>query len=307
VRWLHFTSPLLAAGTSSQVILHLSFPWPTLRFLNGLSTAWKYLPIALPFSLATVVGGIDNTESAAAAGDEYDTRAILLTEGFCTLAAGLCGGVVESTPYIGHPAYKSMGAGAGYTILTGLFIGLGGILGFLPFFVDWIPASAVAPILVYIGLEVIAQAFLASPQRHALAVAISVLPSLAFLAQVEANAMVTALGSNLSNIRGDAGQTLQTLNLLGSGFIITAVLWGAATASLIDRRFRAGALYLIAGAICSLFGVIHSPAAQGSFVLPWKTHNPLPWYFSAAYLIAACVVAGSKFLSQDQSAIALVE
>ena len=26
---------------------------------------------------------------------------------------------MESTPYIGHPAYKAMGAGAGYVILTG--------------------------------------------------------------------------------------------------------------------------------------------------------------------------------------------
>lgn len=299
LRWLHFTSPLLAVGASSPVALHLSFPWPTLRFIGGLSTAWRYLPIALPFSLATVVGGIDNTESAAAAGDEYDTRAILLTEGFCTLAAGLCGGVVESTPYIGHPAYKSMGAGAGYTILTGLFIGLGGIFGFLPFLVDWIPAAAVAPILVYIGLEVIAQAFLASPRRHSIAVAISVLPSLAFLAQVEANSVLTALGASITQVTGDAGESLQTLNLLGSGFIITAILWGAATASLIDRRFRASALYLIAGSLFCLFGVIHSPASQGSFVLPWKAGGSLPWHFAAAYLLAACMVAGSKFLDQE--------
>ena len=39
------------------------------------------LPVALPFALATIVGGIDCTESAAAAGDVYDTRTILLTEG----------------------------------------------------------------------------------------------------------------------------------------------------------------------------------------------------------------------------------
>jgi AGZA family xanthine/uracil permease-like MFS transporter len=277
----------------------MSFPWPTFGFLGGLTTAWRYLPIALPFALSTVVGGIDNTESAAAAGDEYDTRAILLTEGFCTLAAGLCGGVVESTPYIGHPAYKSMGAGAGYTILTGLFIGIGSVLGFLPFFVDWIPASAVAPILVYIGLEVIAQAFLASPRQHSLAVAISLLPSLAFLAQLEANAVVTALGSSIDQIAGDTGESLRTLSLLGNGFIITAVLWGAATANLINRRFRSSALYLLTGAFFSLFGIIHSPTAGGSFVLPWKTSAILSWHFATAYLLGAVVVIAAKFLSPE--------
>ena len=64
------------------------------------------LPVALPFALATVVGGIDCTESAAAAGDEYDTTHVLWTEAIASLLAGALGGVIQTTPYIGHPAYK---------------------------------------------------------------------------------------------------------------------------------------------------------------------------------------------------------
>ena len=45
-----------------------------------------YLSIALPFALVTIIGGIDNTESAAAAGDEYRTRDVLLTEALATVA-----------------------------------------------------------------------------------------------------------------------------------------------------------------------------------------------------------------------------
>jgi AGZA family xanthine/uracil permease-like MFS transporter len=299
LRAFHVGSPLLTTTGPAAMTLHLAFPWPSLAFLGGLSKAWGFLPIALPFSLSTVVGGIDNTESAAAAGDEYDTRAILLTEGFCTLAAGLCGGVVESTPYIGHPAFKSMGAGAGYAILTGLFIGLGGMLGFLPFFVGSIPASAIAPVLVYIGLEVVAQAFLASPARHSLAVAISLLPSLAFLVALQVNAVLAAVGAQASQIAGETGESLHALNLLSNGFIITAILWGAATAELIDRRFRFSALYLVAGALFCLFGVIHSPAAQGTFVLPWRAGTTLPWHFAAAYLVAAATIAGARFAGRD--------
>src|SRR6202043_417180 len=83
--------------------------WPDLDWSEVLPTALGKLPIALPFALATIVGGIDCTESAAAAGDEYATRAILLTEGVVSLLAGLLGGVIQTTPYIGHPAYKKMG------------------------------------------------------------------------------------------------------------------------------------------------------------------------------------------------------
>ncbi|MBT9331031.1 hypothetical protein [Paracidobacterium acidisoli] len=302
LREIHLGSPLLTGAGPVSMALHPAFPWPSFAFLGGLSKAWAFLPIALPFSLSTVVGGIDNTESAAVAGDEYDTRAILLTEGFCTLAAGLCGGVVESTPYIGHPAYKSMGAGAGYAILTGLFIGLGGMLGFLPFFVGAIPASAIAPVLVYIGLEVIAQAFLASPKRHGVAVAISLLPSLAFLVVLQVNAVISAVGAQISQITGETGESLHALILLSNGFIITAILWGAATAELIDRRFRHSAFYLVTGALFCLFGVIHSPTAQGTFVLPWQAGSTLPWHFAAAYLLAAVAAGGACLLKRETDA-----
>jgi len=299
----HFASPIMAAGPSASAGLHVAVPWPTLAFLGGLSAAWAYLPIALPFSLATVVGGIDNTESAAAAGDEYDTRAILLTEGFCTLAAGLCGGVVESTPYIGHPAYKAMGARSGYAIATALFIGAGGIVGFLPWFVDWIPAAAVAPILVYIGIEVIAQAFLASPRRHGAAVAVAVLPSLAFLIAIQTNSALGAAGANLSKLTGEVGESLRSVNLLGNGFIISALVWGAATAELIDRRYLRSAGFLLCGAVLSLFGVIHSPAAQGTFVLPWKEPSHLPLQFALAYVAAAVTVFAARWMVAGKAAL----
>jgi len=291
-----FSSPIAAAAPEAISELRVSFPWPSLAFLGGLSLAWGYLPIALPFALATIVGGIDNTESAAAAGDEYDTRAILLTEGFCTLAAGLCGGVVESTPYIGHPAYKAMGAGAGYAVATGLFVGLGGVFGYLPFFVDWIPAAAVAPILIYIGIEVVAQAFVASPQRHSPAVALALLPSIAFVVGLEMSALLEAAGLRLEALSGEIAETVRTLGLLGSGFIISALLWGAAIAELIDQRFRVSAAYFLAGAVLCLFGVIHSPAPQGTLFLFWRLDSAVPYHFALAYLAAGGMVAAASLL-----------
>jgi len=295
------SSPLAAAPQEADSALRLALPLPSFAFLGALSLAWAYLPIALPFAIMTIVGGIDNTESAAAAGDEYDTRGILVTEGFCTFAAGLCGGVVESTPYIGHPAYKKMGAGAGYAVATGLFVGLGGMLGFLPFLIDWIPAAAVAPILVYIGLEVVAQAFLASPERHGPAVSLALLPSLAFLVALEINSILAAAGVKLESLGAEMAETVGTLRLLGSGFIITAVLWGAATAELIDRRFRRSSLYFLAGALLCLFGVIHSPLPQGTLFLPWQAGSPIPFHFAAAYLALALTVLAASSLARPRA------
>jgi AGZA family xanthine/uracil permease-like MFS transporter len=287
------------AAPSATAELRLAVPWPSFAFLDGLSQAWFYLPIALPFAVMTIIGGIDNTESAAAAGDEYDTRGILATEGFCTFVAGLCGGVVESTPYIGHPAFKKMGAGAGYAVATALFVGLGGMLGYLPLLVDWIPAAAIAPILIYIGLEVLGQGMLATPPRHAFAVALAVLPSIAFLLSLEMGSLLAAAGPALANLTGELGDTFRAVKLLGNGFIVTALIWGAATAELIDRRFRRSALYFIAGAVLCLFGVIHSPTAQGTFFLPWKIADKTPITFAAGYGALGLLVLSAGLVRQS--------
>ena len=147
--------------------------------------ALKYLPIAIPFALLTVVGGINVTESARVAGDDFKTRDILLTEAVATLIAGVCGGVAQSTPYIGQPAYKGMGARAGYTLITGLFVGLGGILGYVGYIVELIPRAVLAPILIFVALDIMVQATLACPHRHAPAVVFSYFPTVARLLAIK--------------------------------------------------------------------------------------------------------------------------
>jgi AGZA family xanthine/uracil permease-like MFS transporter len=71
--------------------LRFALPVPTLGFAQGLADAWLYFPIVLPFTLAIVVGSVDVTESAAAAGDTYPTRRIILADAAATTLAGLCG------------------------------------------------------------------------------------------------------------------------------------------------------------------------------------------------------------------------
>ena len=84
-----------------------------------------------------------------------DTRDILLTEAVRDPARRhLTGGVAQSTPYIGQPAYKRMGSRAGYTLLTGIVIGLGGMLGAVSFIVELIPRAVLRPIL-FVALDLV--------------------------------------------------------------------------------------------------------------------------------------------------------
>src|SRR5881397_2642079 len=274
----------------------MALPWPTLAWLDALDAALPYLSVALPFALVTIIGGIDNTESAAAAGDEYRARDILLTEAVATLVAGLCGGVVQNTPYIGHPAYKAMGARAGYTLATGLVIGVGAAAGALSLLVAVLPEAAIAPILVFIGLEITAQGFLASPPRHGAAVALTFVPVVAAVVLIESGGLFSALGGSPTALTGDAALGYQALVVLGNGFILTAVLWGWALVAIIDHQLvLAGLLFAVASA-ASMFGVIHSPLTTGALFWPWAPPSAIPSHLAGAYgvLAAICWLASAR-------------
>ncbi|MFO0909265.1 MAG: permease [Isosphaeraceae bacterium] len=161
--------------------LRAVLPMPLMEWWGWVQLNWKeaasYLPVAIPLALATVVGGIDCTESASAAGDEYSTGQIIAAEGVATLVGGLFGGVIQSTPYIGHPAYKAMGARAGYTLATALFVGGAGVLGYFDWIFYLIPKPVVFPILIFVGLEITAQSFHHTTRRHYPAVALACVPA----------------------------------------------------------------------------------------------------------------------------------
>lgn len=284
------------AYTVPRLAFHPGFPAPSLGFLEGIIPALKYLPIAVPFAILTIVGGINVTESARVAGDGFDTRKILLTEAVATLIAGICGGVAQSCPYIGHPAYKRMGSRAGYTLLTGVFIGLGGMLGYVSFIVELIPRAVLAPILVFICLEITAQAFVHSPRRHASAVVLAILPTIARLLSIQYENPEIVPTQQLHHLLNKAGSGLPEILVtvaLGNGFILTGMLWGAFLAEMIDRRLRNCAIYLFILALLTFFGIIHSASLQANVYFPWLLtgiEQQIPYQFTLAYIVLGMMV-----------------
>jgi adenine/guanine/hypoxanthine permease len=301
---LHALQPPPAGAEGGSAVAGSALPaWPaaTVGFEwwgHVATAALLKMPVALPFALATIVGGIDCTESAAAAGDEYDTRTILLTEGVASVIAGLFGGVIQNTPYIGHPAYKKMGGrAAAYTLATALFIGFLGYSGWFVHVFAWLPKEAMFPILVFVGLEITAQTFRATPSHHYPALALAALPALAYL------------GIILFNSVGDVNPQLpfqvrnvQTLRCLANGFIVTSLLWASALACLLDGRYVRSAAYLLISAGLSLVGVIHSPLRDTVIDLPWRVLPQVqeqfrgavayqtPYHWAGAYVLAAGVL-----------------
>ncbi len=287
--------------------LRVVLPMPAADWLVWIGLNWReavsYLPVAIPLALATVVGGIDCTESASAAGDDYPTGQIIAVEGFATLVGGLFGGVIQSTPYIGHPAYKAMGARAGYTLATALIVGGAGVFGYFDWIFLAIPRAVVFPILIFVGLEITAQSFHATPRRHFPAVALACVPALAYLALFASNLVLPEIGKPFSALRPETLQTLLTIQILANGFIITSLLWSTTLAHLIDGKVRAAAMTTALASVFALFGVIHSPLPDspilppGEVVARLKTlgrdvagQGQTPYHWASAYAVVTLVI-----------------
>lgn len=294
----------------------LPYEWTSVfrfEWIAVLPDSLQYMPIVIPFALGTVVGGIDCTESAAAAGDDFDTRQVIGVEAFATIVASLCGGVIQTTPYIGHPAYKAMGGRAAYTLATALFVGGAGLLGYFGYLYAIIPKATVFPILVFVGLEITAQSFQATPKKHYTAVVLACVPALAALALIFIDKIFGDLapqGIAISSLSDALQLELQTVRVLASGFIVTSLLWASGLAAIIDRRLNAAAIYFGIAAACSFFGVIHSPLPGSPMFLPWNLDRAsleTPLQYGGGYLLTAILLLGWHYWLQQSGESATTE
>ena len=154
------------------------------------------------------------------------------------------------------------------------------------------PHAVVYPILVFVGLEITAQSFHATPTVHYPALAFAILPVLAYVVLIKINLVPPDV---LANLDPQAKESIQALRCLGNGFIVTSLLWGSALAALLDGHYPRSATYLIIAGGLSLVGVIHSPLASERIAWPWQVMADLPataiyqtpYHWAAGYLAAA--------------------
>ena len=295
----YHTPPRAASGAE----LGLYLPALDLKFFSALPLALRYLPIALPIALVTVIGGVDNVESARLAGDHYRTRDILLGEGVATLVASLCGGVIQNTPYIGHPAYKQMGARAGYTLATGVFIGLGAITGVIGLVLGAVPESLLVPILIYVGLQMAAQAAHATERRHLEALPLALVPVIAYLVNLEIASVTGEAHVDSATLSVALQSSLLSLSMLGNGFVITSMVWVALLVWIIDKRFMACLLLCVAASLMTLVGLMHSPYPDGRLFWPGASTPSPVFSLAVGYLLLGlvCVTLGRGTLAARQS------
>lgn len=268
--------------------------WPALYLGDLLEATFsnyllQFLPVIVPMGLFNLIGSLQNLESAEAAGDRFGVRSSLAMNGVGTIAAACCGSVFPTTIYIGHPGWKKMGAGAGYSVANGVAITLLCLLGLVGWVAALVPVEAGAAILLWIGITIAAQAFQATPADHAPAVVVGFFPALAGWGLLMLESGLRAAGANVETV----GLTALTQQLpiggliaLERGFIFTSMIWSALTVCLIEARYRAAAYWALAAAAISATGLMHGYAIAGGAIV--NAYGPATtWPFVAGYAAMA--------------------
>lgn len=290
----------LVMGKTSISVEGIGF-YPPLPYFGDLVAGIQYLfnnpelfLVLVPVQIYNFIETMNNVESAEAAGDKYPVAVCQVTDGFGTMIGALFGSPFPTTAYIGHPAYKRMGAHTGYIIGVGIVIPLAAFLGLLAFLSNLIPTAAAAPILVFVAISLISNTASSVKPAHMAAVAIAMMPHVSSFLVTKWGSMMNALrDAGATNLPGLTDQAMVDAMLqqgahvaghqaLSQGAILTGLIWGAIAASIIDGKFRNAGGFAIAASVMTAIGIIHS----GTLHMPEINGIVGGYFIMGAFLIA---------------------
>ncbi len=245
--------------------------------------------VLVPVQIYNFIETMNNVESAEAAGDSYPVATCQITDGVGTMIGAVFGSPFPTTAYIGHPAYKRMGAHSGYIIGVGLVIPFAVFFGLLAFLNNLIPVAAAAPVLVFVALSLITNTAHSIKTEHMAAVTIAMMPHISAFLVIKWGSMMGALAAAGAQALPELGDPALTAALLqqgahyeghlalSQGAILTGLIWGAIVASVIDGKFMTAGGFALAAFGMSMVGIIHSAS------LHWPEFSGV----TLGYLIAA--------------------
>eukprot|EP00658_Telonema_sp_P-2_P038192 TRINITY_DN27444_c0_g1_i2.p1 TRINITY_DN27444_c0_g1~~TRINITY_DN27444_c0_g1_i2.p1 ORF type:complete len:678 (+),score=123.64 TRINITY_DN27444_c0_g1_i2:251-2284(+) len=105
-------------------------PIPTARLFRVLANGagWQYASVILPLALQNTVNDFVNCDAAEQSGDPYHTRTAVILVGATNILSSLFGNPYPGSLYVGHAAYKGMGARTHYSTANGVLTLLAAIL-----------------------------------------------------------------------------------------------------------------------------------------------------------------------------------
>lgn len=209
---------------------------------QGITLALKYISIIFAWSLLEAIVSIQGVQQAISVGDNFNITKTLVGINLISLISGLFFNPFPIGITWGYPTWKEVRATSNYAlIIASIYIFLG-LTGMIAVVTAIIPVSSVLPILVFIGLISFQGTLSNTDSKYFGAIALAmVFPIIEFFGGVAGNNMP------------------ESLKILMYGSMIVAIIWASIVSLAIDGNFKKMSLFFMGGAICTFFGLIHSP------------------------------------------------
>ena len=280
---------------------------------------WPYITtVVIPMLIVNIVTNLSCIEGASALGDDYSTKKALALDALVTIFGSLVGNPFPTCIYIGHGAYKAMGATCGFSYISAVSVLVLGLLNAASSLMVVVPEVAGVGILMWIGIVVTAQAFdrddeyveeSSSTKSHAAAVALGLLPALAAWCMQYIQAVVLACSKVVSTDSSvvhvsfkevivsleSAGVYTYGLISLSRGYLLSSIFLSSALVEIIDRKFINAAYWMMFAAVLSFVGVVHSfelndQGISSNYGFPARTEGDFPLKYFYSYTGAALVL-----------------
>jgi len=255
-----------------------------------------------------------------------------------TILGALCGNPFPTCIYIGHSAFKSMGATVEFSYLSAVSVLLLGILNGTSAVMRVVPEVAGVGVLMWIGIVVTAQAFdrdddyaqeSSASKSHAAAVAIGLMPALAAWCLQYLQATLPAVGTVLSHgsavedqVHVPFDKVMQTLEgngvyvygliSLSRGYLLSSIFLSSTLVEIIDRQFYKAALWMLLASALSFVGAVHSfeldaSGVSSSYGFPSRTVGEFPLKYAFAYGAAALLLFVFELRESDTTAVEVLK
>jgi AGZA family xanthine/uracil permease-like MFS transporter len=282
-----------------EAVSQIAIAVPSLHFdllFTGLGNIAPLLATAIPLGVYNFAEAMSNVESAAAAGDSYNLRSVLLADGAGAIVGSALGSPFPPAVYIGHPGWKAAGGRGSYSMASGILIAVLCFLGLFGVLNTLLPIPAIVPILLYIGLLIGAQAFQSVPRIQAAAVVAAILPNLAQWGTGLIDNALAAAGTSADQVGEaaltSAGLVYHGLKVFGEGAVLAGMVLGSIVAFLLMRNFYYSAAAAGVGAVLSWIGLIHAEQVE------WAARPQV----ALGYAMLAIVLVAFAFHKRNEKA-----
>ncbi|SCY64502.1 uracil permease [Alkaliphilus peptidifermentans] len=259
-------------------------PIPTFGFLQGISYLMgpmlSLFAVLLPISIYNFIETMNNVEAMASAGDNYNVQEAQLFDGIGTMVGCIFGGVFPTTVYIASIGSKWMNAGRGYSVLNGIVFLVASTFGIIAAMSKIIPLPVIAPILVFVGISMVSQAFSSVKPKHYPAVVIAMFPAFA-------NYIMTRFNARAGEVVAGVSPAIVPL---GQGAMFSGLLWAAILVFILDNEYNKAAYAALAAVVLAATGFMHAPKL--SFLYNYE--------YALGYFIMGAMFMGFHIFLKDK-------